>query len=124
MHNVMRIVAWGIVAFLYAQGLDVVLTLVRDAELNWIMTLTAIASFNLLTAHLITKYDNTLAILSALIISCLGIIVFGVMIQPLFVGLPYWLWVFSIVSLLLFVWLMPWISAKVANSSANERSSS
>ena len=48
MHNVMRIVAWGIVAFLYAH--DVVLTSFAMPS-KLIMTLTAIAGFNLLTAR-------------------------------------------------------------------------
>ncbi|MEM0515206.1 hypothetical protein WCN91_07155 [Pseudoalteromonas sp. YIC-827] len=116
----MRVFFWLALAFFYAVGLDVVNKLLVDAQLTMLAQLASFAVFNALVAHLIVKYETQLSTLCALLVGCLGVIGCGVLLWPWFIDMPYWLWAYLIVSLLVFTWAWPFMAKKMANISANK----
>ncbi|MFY8274943.1 hypothetical protein AAEU32_12540 [Pseudoalteromonas sp. SSDWG2] len=120
MPAIMRLFFWLALAFFYAVSLDVINTMVIDADISVFGQLLSFTLFNVLVANLVCKYEKNVPTVCALLTGCIGVIVCGVLVWPWFIDMEQWLWVYLIVSLVVFSWVNPKISAFLANISAKD----
>ena len=105
----------------YAQSTDIILQMIKDAQLSLVQQVMVFTIYNALVAHLIVKYIKRQTYLFALLVGCCAVVGVNLIVTSTLAAEPLWFWAYLIVSLVALVYLFILYAAK---NPANDESNS